>query len=160
MTAVLCSGASRVGSGWSALSGNALMKVVLVGLLSGCRYDLWPESRICEDLAYAISERTLVCQDDEALANQRHDAFLEGTECLLSDEVEDPYNPSGILPADDNPEETERLERLYDCVRAARKADCAEVERDGDDPGFWVGLHEACTEVVSMGPAASGGGEP
>lgn len=138
---------------------DALVVAVLAVLASGCRYDLWPESRICEDLAYAISERTLVCQDDEALANERHDAFLDEAECLLSDEVEDPYNPSGILPADDNPAETERLERLYDCVRAARKADCEAVESEGDDPAFWVGLHEACTDVVSLGGAAAGGGD-
>ena len=119
--------------------------------VAGCRYDLIPEARICDDLAYAVSERTLVCEEDEALANDRHDAFVDDTRCLLSDAVDDPYNPEGILPANDNPEETERLETLYDCVRAARKADCDDVRDQGDDPAFWVGLHAACADVVSVG---------
>ncbi len=132
----------------------------LVGVLvlntvvfAGCRYHLIPESRICEDLAFAISERTLVCEEDEELANQRHDDFLDATECLLPDKVKDEYNPNGILPADDNPEETERLEGLYDCVRAARKADCERVIANGDDPSFWIRQDPQCQNVVSTGGA-------
>lgn len=138
---------------------------LLLLLLSGCRYRLLPEARICEDLAYAVSERTHVCAEDADLANARHAAFEEAAECLLSDEVEDPYNPEGILPADENPEETARLERLYDCIRAVRQADCADVESRGDDPAYWVGLHPACTEIVAVdgvdtGAAADTGGAP
>jgi hypothetical protein len=126
-------------------------------LTAGCRYRLMPESRICEDLAYAVSERTYVCQDDAELAGERHAVFTDEVECLLPDEVEDPYNPDGILPADDNPEEQARLEGLYDCVRAVRQADCDAVAADGDDPAFWVGLHAACAEIVGVeGAAASG----
>lgn len=120
---------------------------------SACRYDLTPEARICDDLAYAVSERTLVCEESEALANSRYESFLDETECLLSDEVDDPYNPEGILVPDDNPEETERLEDLYDCVRAARKVACDAVRAEGDDPAFWIRQHASCALIVSAGGA-------
>jgi len=120
-------------------------------LLVGCRYTLIPEARICEDLAYAVSERTLVCTEDASLAVDHYDAFVEQTRCLLSDEVDDPYNPDGVLPASDNPEETARLEGLYDCVRAVREADCAQVEASGDDPAFWLDLHASCPDIASVG---------
>ncbi len=126
----------------------------LVLLLTGCRYRLLPESRICDDLAFALSERSYVCDGDGTAANDRHDAFVEATRCLLPDEVEDPYNPNGILPADDKPEERARIERLYDCVRAARAAECTDVAAEGDDPAFWLGLDPACAEVAELAGGA------
>ncbi len=133
---------------------HARLCAAALAVVGGCQYRLIPESRVCEDLAYAISERTRVCTEDEGLANDRHDAFVDETRCLLSDKVEDPYNPEGILPAPDQPEEVERLERLYDCVRAARGADCDDVSEQGDDPDFWLGLESSCGDVAE----AKGGG--
>lgn len=132
--------------------------LALALLIVGCRYRLLPEDRVCEDLSYAISERTLVCTDDGALANARAAAFLDEATCLLGDEVEDPYNPNGILPADENPEENARLEGLYDCVRAARQAPCRGVEVRGDDAAWWLTLHPACADVAVVGepPADTG----
>ena len=130
---------------------------LLLLTLVGCRYRLLPESRICEDLAYAISERTYVCEDDAELAEARHDAFSDAAECLLSDEVEDPYNPEGILPADENLPEQERLEGLYDCVRAVRRADCAAVAAEGDDPAWWLGLDPSCVGVAAVEPSDPAG---
>lgn len=118
-------------------------------LATGCFYRIEPESRICEDWAYAISERTLVCTDDADAANARYDVITDQTECLLSDEVDQPYNPNGILPADDDPDGNARLDRLYDCVRAARQADCADVDTRGDDPTYWLALDPACAEVAT-----------
>lgn len=130
------------------------MYIATLALLVGCQYRLIPEARVCEDLAYAISERTRVCTEDPGLANDRHDTFVDRTRCLLSDEVEDPYNPEGILPAPDQPEEVKRLERLYDCVRAAREASCDAVSEQGDDPSYWLSLEASCADVA----AATGGG--
>ncbi len=130
---------------WTAVS------VALCLVSWACQYRLIPEARVCEDLAYAVSERTVVCTDDTDLANARAAQFQDEVECLLADEVEDPYNPEGILPAPEQPEETERLDRLYDCVRAARVADCDDVLEKGDDPGFWLSLDTACADVATAG---------
>lgn len=126
-------------------------------VLGGCSYSLVPESRICEDVAFAISERTMVCSSDPDLSNARYAAFMDEAECLLPDEVTDPYNPEGILPTGDNPEERERLERAYDCVRAIRGAGCDRVERRGDELGWWLTLDAGCDEVATIEGSAGAG---
>lgn len=123
--------------------------LLLLPLGGGCIYDLIPESRICEDVAFGISERTLVCQDDADLANTRYHRFMDTATCLLPDEVTDPYNPEGILPASDNPEEAARLEGLYDCVRRVRTASCAHVAALGDDMSWWLSLEAGCASVAT-----------
>ena len=128
---------------------QAALLTAAMAAAAGCRYRLVPESRICEDVAFAISERTLVCEEDTELANARYHAFMDGAECLLPDEVTDPYNPDGILPADDNPEEDARLQGLYDCVRAARSVPCQRVTALGDDLSWWLSLDEGCAGVAT-----------
>ena len=133
----------------------------LLLLWSGCGYKLIPESRICEDVAFAISERTLVCQDDPELANTRYHAFMDTATCLLPDEVTDPYNPDGILPTSDNPEEVARLEGLYDCVRRVRALPCPHVAAHGDDMSWWLSFEPTCADIAEApgdyAPAAASG---
>jgi hypothetical protein len=126
-------------------------RLLLLLPLTGCYYTLSPEARICEDVAFAISERTLVCLEDEALANARYHRFMDEATCLLDEEVTDPYNPEGILPPDEQPEEVERLERAYDCVRAIRGARCGLVRVSGDDLSWWLSLDEGCLQVATVG---------
>jgi hypothetical protein len=115
--------------------------LIAASLLAGCCYRLLPGDRICEDLAYAVSERTRVCEEDAALANERHAAFSDAAECLLSDEVEAPYNPDGILPASDDPEGAARLERRYGCVRTVPYAVAVEARQSH------AGTHSAVAEL-------------
>ncbi len=128
-------------------------------LVSGCYYTLTPESRICEDVAFAISERTAVCQEDESLANARYHRFMDEATCLLDDTVTDPYNPEGILPPDDKPEETARLELAYDCVRAIRSTRCGLVKANGESLSWWLSQDPGCQQVATVDGLTADTGE-
>jgi hypothetical protein len=125
--------------------------LLLIALLS-CVYKLVPDDRICEDVGYAISERTLACQDDEELALARYHEWEDRSVCLLSSDDPPEDNPDGILPMveSDYGAETARLERLYSCVAAIGELDCTAVERRGDELAWWLSAAPACDGVAEV----------
>lgn len=125
---------------------------MLLLALSACVYELVPDARICEDVGYAISARTLECTGDEALAVERHEQWEADAACLLSDEDPPEDNPDGILPMveSDYGAESQRLERLYGCVQAISELDCAAVEQRGDELGWWLRADPSCQDVARV----------
>ena len=95
--------------------------MLLLLLQLSCLYKLVPDTRICEDVGYAISARTLDCLDDEVLAAERSEEWGERSVCLL-----------------------------YGCVQAIDALPCEGVALRGDTLSWWLQADPACAQVAEV----------
>ena len=126
--------------------------MLLLLLQLSCLYKLVPDTRICEDVGYAISARTLDCLDDEVLAAERYEEWGERSVCLLDAEDPPADNPDGILPMveSDYGAEQDRINRLYGCVQAIDALPCEGVALRGDTLSWWLQADPACAQVAEV----------
>jgi len=96
--------------------------------LVACSYPALQPEDVCAEVAHAVALRTLECTGDPELANERGQIMADG-QCLAS----------GVH------------EELWQCPRTLYAATCEQVEADGDEPNFWIGLDPICTSVLDHG---------
>lgn len=53
------------------------MRPLLCSLVAACGPAAWPPDRACDEIPYAIAERTRTCSDDEAIALARWEAVRD-----------------------------------------------------------------------------------
>lgn len=95
-----------------------------------------PTDQVCRDTGYAIAARTLDCEGDRELADERYAAFRADYRCLVSDLGRDP------------------VDVYYHCVAEISRAGCQEVRRFNDDLRRYLALSPACAQFLS-GPGLS-----
>lgn len=145
--------AAHVKMGDLDLRGASLMRVVaLLGLClpgmaavaCGQPYEAFPLDQVCRDAGYAIAARTLDCEGDTSLAQQRYDRFNRDYRCGVTSLERDP------------------VDVYYHCTSQISGASCEQIRSFGDDLGKYLSLSPTCAQFLqgpglSQGAAGAGG---
>jgi hypothetical protein len=90
-----------------------------------------PTDQVCRDTGYAIAARTLDCEGDVDLADQRYEAFRKRYECQVRDLERDP------------------VDVYYHCVAKISEANCTRIHNFGNDLERYLQLSPACAQFLS-----------
>jgi hypothetical protein len=103
----------------------------LVALGCGDSYSAMPTDQVCRDTGFAIAARTLDCENDPDLADERYEAFREDYRCLVRDLERDP------------------VDVYYHCVSRISQASCTQVRRFDDNLRRYLELSPTCAQFLS-----------
>ena len=90
-----------------------------------------PSERVCEEVGYAIANRTLACTGDTTLANDRYDLFEAEYACRAGENADEP------------------VQSFYTCPGSIRKIPCEQVTVWGDDLDKWLQVDPVCGEFLT-----------
>jgi len=89
-----------------------------------------PPERVCEEVGYAIANRTVACDQGHDLAVARYDRFKAAYSCVAG------------------PNEEEPVDSFYTCPVNIGRIPCDQVELFGDDLDLWLSVDEVCGEFL------------
>lgn len=90
-----------------------------------------PPGRVCDEVGYAISNRTVNCTGDQKLAVSRYERFKKEYTCRAGPNTEEP------------------VRSFYTCPANIMKLTCDQVLAFGDDLEQWLLVDEVCGEFLS-----------
>lgn len=123
--------------------------MILLPLLTGLSGCTWI-SKVdgdspCNEAGYAIARRTYQCTGDPDLSNDRHDRFLDTTECIPLE-----YDELGQVTSGPGANLGVAAEDTYHCAFLISELACEVVDELGDDIEAWLSVSNACAYVVEV----------
>jgi hypothetical protein len=118
--------------------------MILASLVGCLTHRELPPDAACTEAGVAIARRTFECTGDDALANDRYEAYIEAVDCKEIDyldflESEELYEFEHDTPAD-----------LFHCAFAIGELACELVDAYGEDFESWLSASPMCDVVVEV----------
>jgi len=99
----------------------------------------------CEEAGYAIARRTYQCTGDPDLSNDRHDLFLDATECIPLD-----FDETGVVISGPGAGLGVKAEDTYRCAFIISELAGEVVGELGIGIGAWLSVSNACAYVIEV----------